>query len=396
MEILRATNIDFMKYRKFWIWISLALVGVGIFSVFVHGQLNVGIDFAGGTQLNLKFRQQPDLERLRSVLASVGFGDAQIQRFGEEEDNEVLVKTPIAEGSEEKSRERVLAALQGEFNAEAVRKPDINQVGAGALAGLLAQADPDGVGAEAAAGHYRGIAEALLEARRDRGIFSSWQEVEAVAGVSPRAARVLREAAALGTFAVIGVESVGPQIGQELRRKGFLAVAMSLLGMLAYIWFRFELRFGIGALMACIHDILVTLGLYALSGYEFNLTTIAAFLTLVGYSVNDSVVIFDRVRENMRKHRRLPFIDILNRSLNETLSRTILTGGATLLALGALLVFGGDVIRGFAFVMFVGILVGTYSSIYIASPFALLWEQIFGRKGKGGRPSTAPAGSRAS
>ncbi len=160
-------------------------------------------------------------------------------------------------------------------------------------------------------------------------------------------------------------------------------MALSLLGMLVYIWFRFELRFGIGAIMACLHDVLVTLGLFALAGFEFNLTTIAAFLTLIGYSVNDTVVIFDRIRENMRKTRRKPLIDIMNESINQTLSRTILTGGSTLLDPGrAAAALGGDVIRGFAFVMLVGILVGTYSSIYVASPFALLWEQYFGSRGR--------------
>ncbi len=394
MEFLRDTNIDFMKYRKFWIWISLILVGVGIFAVFVHGDLNVGIDFAGGTQINLKFEQRPDVDRLRAVLARTGMGEAQIQRFGDEEDNEVIIKTPILEGTEEGSRDRVVAALQREFSPQSVGKPDVNSVGVETLASLLASRDPDRVGAAAEAGHYEGVAEAILERRREQGLFTTWEEVAAIPGVSPRAVAALREAATLGDFAVLGVENVGPQIGAELRRKGFLAVAMSLLGMLVYIWFRFELRFGVGALMACFHDVLVTLGIYALAGYEFNLTTIAAFLTLIGYSVNDTVVIFDRIRENMRKSRREPLITIMNRSLNETLSRTILTGGSTLLALGALLIFGGDVIRGFSFVMFVGILVGTYSSIYIASPFALLWEQVFGR-GRGGTGTSSAPRSRA-
>ena len=398
MEILRGTNIDFMKYRKFWIWVSLLLVGVGIFTIFVHGQLNIGIDFAGGTQLTLKFRQQPDIDRLRAVLSTTGLGDVQIQSFGAEANNEVIVRTPILEGTEEGSRERVVTALQREFSpassAQPAGKPDLNAIGADALAELLAARDPDAVGPAAAEAHYQGVAEAILEQRREVGIFTSWEQVSAISGVSPRTAAALREAAVVGEFAVIGVESVGPQIGEELRRKGFLAVVMSLLGMMVYIWFRFELRFGIGALMACVHDVLVTLGLYALAGFEFNLTTIAAFLTLIGYSVNDTVVIFDRIRENMRKSRREPLIVIMNRSLNETLSRTILTGGSTLLVLGSLLIFGGDVIRGFAFVMFVGILVGTYSSIYVASPFALLWEQLFGKGKRAGRAG-APAGSRA-
>ena len=159
--------------------------------------------------------------------------------------------------------------------------------------------------------------------------------------------------------------------------------------MMAYIWCRFEFRFGVGAMIASAHDVLVTLGLYALLGYEFNLTTIAAFLTLVGYSVNDTVVIFDRVRENMRKPKRLPLIQVINESINQTLSRTIMTGGTTLLAVLALFLVGGDVLRGFAFVLLFGIIVGTYSTIYIASPIVLLWEQWFG-----GRPPRRPPSRR--
>ncbi len=213
-------------------------------------------------------------------------------------------------------------------------------------------------------------------------------------GVSPAALSVLRERAQLGNFAVVGVENVGPQMGRELREKGILAVLLSLLGMMGYIWLRFELRFGIGALMASIHDVLVCLGLFALFGFEFNLTTIAAFLTLVGYSVNDTVVIFDRVRENMRKTPQRPLVEVMNESLNQTLSRTVLTSGTTLLAVGSLLALGGDVLRGFSFVMTVGVFVGTYSSIYIASPFALLWEQLFGSS-RGGARRRGAATSRA-
>ena len=165
--------------------------------------------------------------------------------------------------------------------------------------------------------------------------------------------------------------------------------------MLAYIGLRFELRFGIGAVMASIHDVLVTLGLFIVMRFEFNLTTIAAFLTLIGYSTNDTVVIFDRVRENMRKNRRKPLIEVMNESINQTLSRTIMTGGLTMLTVAALLVLGGDVLRGFAFVMTVGIIVGTYSSVYVASPFALLWEQLFGTKSRirGEVTGAAPAGA---
>jgi preprotein translocase subunit SecF len=394
MELLRDTNFDFMKYRKFWVVVSLILVAAGIFSVFVHGNLNVGIDFAGGTQVNLKFRERPDIDRLRSILGSQGLGDAQIQSFGEEEGNEVLIKTRLVEGREEGARDQIVRALDQQFNPGQTGKPDLNRIGAEAVAQLLVQADPDrvaGQGPDAALAHYEEVAESILAKRTDVGLFGTWDELAGVQGVSQAVLSHLRAQATLGNFTVTGVENVGPQIGEELRRQGFWAVILSLVGMLVYIWFRFELRFGVGAIMACLHDVLVTLGFYALAGFEFNLTTIAAFLTLIGYSVNDTVVIFDRVRENMRKTRRQPFIEVLNRSINETLSRTILTGGSTLLALLALLIWGGDVIRGFAFVMFVGILVGTYSSIYVASPFALLWEQLFGSRGRLNKKAAAPA-----
>ncbi|HTQ80105.1 MAG TPA: protein translocase subunit SecF, partial [Thermoanaerobaculia bacterium] len=229
------------------------------------------------------------------------------------------------------------------------------------------------------------------------GLFRSWDTMANIKGVNPADVEALKARAVLGDFAVLGVENVGPQIGKELSRQGLLAVLSSLIGMLLFIGFRFELRFGIGAIMACIHDVLVTLGLFTLMGFEFNLTTIAAFLTLVGYSVNDTVVIFDRIRENMKKSRRKPLIEIMNESINQTLSRTIMTSGLTMLTVAALLALGGDVLRGFAFVMTVGIIVGTYSSVYVASPFALLWEQLFGsqsrlRQGASASPSVKGGG----
>jgi preprotein translocase SecF subunit len=161
-------------------------------------------------------------------------------------------------------------------------------------------------------------------------------------------------------------------------------VALSILGMLGYIWVRFQsagghgggLRFGVGAVLALVHDVLITLGLFAVLDYEFNLSTIAAFLTLIGYSVNDTVVVFDRVRENLRRSRRRSFEETIDESINQNLSRTLLTSGTTLLAVGALFFLGGEVLRGFSFVLFVGIIVGTYSSIFVASSFTLLWEQL--------------------
>jgi preprotein translocase subunit SecF len=393
MQFLHDTHIDFMKYRRFWIVVSLILVVIGLYVIFGPHRLNLGIDFAGGTQMTLAFRQEPDLDRIRAVLESQGMREAQIVRFGKAEDHQVMIKTAAVKGSEEGSRERVVTALSQAFN-QGGTGIDLNQVGLDGLTQFLVQADPDHVGPAAARGHYGPLAEAILKERRQNGIFASMDRVSRLPGVTPAVVAALQQGTRLGSFAVLGVENVGPQVGRELSRQGFWAVILSLGAMLAYIGFRFELRFGIGAIMASLHDVTVTLGLFTLLGFEFNLTTIAAFLTLVGYSTNDTVVIFDRIRENMRKSRRKPLIELMNESINQTLSRTIMTSGLTFLTVLSLLVLGGDVLRGFAFVMTIGIIVGTYSSIYVASPFALLWESLFGAGGRWSRKKAVavPAG----
>jgi len=385
MEFFRDTQIDFMKYRKWWMIVSLVFVFLGIAALFSHEHLNLGIDFAGGTQITLKFQERPEVESLRRTLAEAGLDDAQIQRFGEEGANEVIIKTPVIEGSEEGSLDTVKTALDAELGGGGSGL-DLNQVGPGELADLLIGEDPDGVaaeqGEEEARTYYEGVADALLEVRREDGLIQTWDQLDRADGVSAEVRAAVREGTHLSGYSVLAVENVGPQIGRELSTRGILAVALSLVGMLIYIWLRFELRYGVGAVAAVFHDTLVCLGIYALFDFEFNLTTIAAFLTLVGYSVNDTVVVFDRVRENLRKNRRQPLVEVMNESLNQTLSRTVLTSGTTLLAVGTLLTYGGDVLRGFAFVLTVGIIVGTYSSIYVASPVALLWDQLFGAEAR--------------
>ena len=387
MEFLTDTHIDFMKYRKAWIAVSLVLLAVAFVAVFVVKDLNLGIDFAGGTQITVGFREKPQVDELRTLLERAGLKAPQIQRYGKEGDNQVIIKTAALEKAEkeEQSRKRVVDALSTRFN-QGKTGMDLNQVGSETLAETLLAADPDAQvanGQDVAIKHYRAVAEALLSERKKAGgIFKSLDFLAAAPGVSQPVKDLVKQQGHVGDFTILQTETVGPQVGQELRVKGMLAVVWSLVGMLAYIWIRFELRFGIGAVMAGLHDVVVTLGIFALMRYEFNLTTVAAFLTLIGYSMNDTVVIFDRMRENMRKTRRKPLIEIMNQSINETLSRTIMTSGLTFLTVLALLVLGGEVLRGFAFVMTVGIIVGTYSSIYIASPFALLWEELFGVGGK--------------
>jgi len=396
MELFRDTHIDFMKYRRFWIILSLLLVLGGLYAIFGPHTLNMGIDFAGGTQITLGFNHTPDLPQIRRVMEREGMKDSVIQRFNKPEANQVIVKTRAIKGNEEGNRDKVVTALNREFNPGQTGF-DLNQAGADQITAFLVQADPDKVaaqGPDAARAHYAPMAEAIFKDRSQNGLFKDLSRVTKLPGVTPAVVATLQSQARLGSFTVLGVENVGPQVGGELRKQGFLAVLMSLLGMLAYIWFRFELRFGIGAVMASLHDVVVTLLFFWAFGLEFNLTTIAAFLTLIGYSVNDTVVIFDRMRENMRKSRRKPMIQIMNESINETLSRTVMTSGLTFLSVLALLVLGGDVLRGFAFVMTVGIIVGTYSSIYVASPFALLWENLFGVGGRW-RREKAPVPARA-
>lgn len=381
MDLLTNTNIDFMGLRRFLIPLSAVLVGISIV-LLLTGSLNMGIDFAGGTQMIVRFRDDPEIDEIRDLFSAGGFDDPPtIQRFGEVGDRELIIRTRLTEDSEEGSQGRVTAVLEGRFGS-GPSQLELNLQGQGALAAFLLQRDPDSQRAvigEDPAEYYDAVAASIMDLRRQQGLIASWAEIEAL-DLSPDVLAALRADASLGGFSVLSAENVGPQIGSELRRKGILAILFSLVGMTAYIWIRFELRFGLGALVALVHDVLIALGLYVVLGYEFNLTTIAAFLTLVGYSVNDSVVIFDRVRENRRQRRRESFAAVINTSLNQTLSRTLLTSGTTLLALTTMFLFGGDVLRGFSFVLMTGVIVGTYSSIFVASPVVLAWERFQGRQ----------------
>ncbi len=394
MQFLTKTNIPFLKHRKVLIWLSIVAIILSFVEfVFLDG-LNFGIDFKGGTQLTVKMRDDVDAGKLRDALSSaaVPIREAQIQRFGDAESHEFLIRVPLPEGQPEsadakKQQEEgrgkdIIAALDQTFNKERSSEIDLNQRGSNEFSQLLFAADPDqkSVNADEKQAYYDKLGAAIIEKRKEVKLFASWDQVAASEGLTPAALAVLKDQAAIGTFQVIQNESVGSQIGSELRRKGLWAVLFSLLAMLGYMWYRFELRFGIGALMASFHDLVVTLGLFAFMNYEFNLATIAAFLTLVGYSVNDTVVVFDRVRENMRRYRRLSLEENMNVSVNETLPRTIMTSGTTLLACAALFFFGGDVLKGFSFVMLIGVIVGTYSSVFIASPFALWWDERMSTK----------------
>lgn len=393
MEFFRDINIDFMRYRRFWAAVSaLLLIGTAVL-VATGGGLNYGIEFVGGTQITVKFAEAPRIDDLRRVIADGGVPEVSIQRFGDADERTVMIRTLLPADAEEGTRPVIVGLLREHLGGTGSRL-DLNEQGVQAVAGLLTGLDPDELRAAdeaAAAEHYEKVAAAIAEVKREVGLLTSWDQLGGVPELSPEALASLSDNAALGPFAVIGAENVWPQISSELRRDGILAVLLALLGMLVYIWLRFELRYGIGAVVATFHDVLITLGLFALAGLEFNLTTIAGFLTLIGYSVNDSVVVFDRVRENLRQNRRGTLAEVMNESLNQTLSRTVLTSATTLLVVGCLLALGGETLRGFAFILTVGVVVGTYSSIYVASPLALLWERWFGAEARSRRRATAGA-----
>lgn len=289
--IKQGTRIDFMSKTKIFFAVSAVLFVLSLGTVFSKG-FNFGIDFAGGTIIQMKFDSAPDVDKIRDTMDSLKIGEVVIQNFGSE--NDILIRV-------EKSKEG-----------------DLNKV-ANTIKSSMASTFPD------------------------------------------------------NKFIVERVEQVGPQVGSELKSKATYAVIYALIGVLVYVAFRFQLVFAFGAVLAIFHDVVITLGIFSLTGKEISLTIIAALLTIVGYSLNDTIVVFDRIRENMREAKGDASLkDTINKSLNETLSRTVLTSLTTLLAVGSLYIFGGAVINGFAFALLIGVVIGTYSSIGIASAFVYI------------------------
>jgi preprotein translocase subunit SecF len=373
MRIIGDTNIPFLSYRKTALSLSTVVILAGLAFQFMGSGLNLGIDFVGGTQVTVKFRSEPDLDQLRATMADLEAGTPALQRFDEAEKYEILIRVENPEGEEGDFTAPIIELLHRDLNAEIGDGFDLNTRGAQDLAELLAEQDPDGTGldVEGAVEHYGPMAEAVLDLRKKNGIFTTLEQLDAIEGLSENSLAMIKERSALGEFALLGAESVGPSVGADLQGKARAAIGFSLLGMLAYIWLRFQLPFGIGAVAALFHDVLITLTALAVTGREINLPTVAALLALVGYSVNDSVVVFDRVRENLKLHRGEDLEQLMNSSINQTLSRTFITSGTTLMVVLSLYFLGGDVINTFAFVLLVGIIVGTYSSIFVASPVAL-------------------------
>lgn len=291
MRILGKTNIDFMGRRRIWYGVSIAIILVGMTSLVMKG-FDLGIDFLGGTELIVHFREPVAIGDVRDALGKVGFGGAEIKTFGSDQD--ILIRTPV----------------QGEGGS-----------------------------------------------------------------VSDQLQAGIRAAFPANPYDVLRNDKIGPKIGAELRRDAVYAIIASLIAIWFYIWLRFKFVYGLGAVVALFHDVLVTLGMVSIFDGVLNLqidqNMIAAFLTIVGTSINDTVVIFDRIRENQKIFKTMPLKELMNKSINETLSRTIITNGSIFLVLLILLIFGGEVNRGFAFAMTIGSVVGTYSTVYIASSIVL-------------------------
>ena len=308
MELFRNVNVDWLGKKWYFLSFSLIFSVAGVISMCVHyaqigSPVPLGVDFKGGTQVELQFAQSPDTNRIRQATDAAGIRDARIQSYDAASKNEVLISLP---------------EQQNESSLDAGQKQIVDTLHT----------------------NYAG-----------------------------------------NSFTVRNVSVVGPTVGKQLEKQAFLATLYSMAGMLIYLWFRFQLIYGVAAVVACFHDTLITVGAFALTNQEISLTVIAAILTLVGYSMNDTIVVFDRIRENLRLSRREALPEVVNRAINQTLSRTVLTSGLTFLTVLSLYIFGGAVLKGFSFALVVGILIGTYSSIAVAAPMLVAYQEWSAKRG---------------
>ena len=394
IEFFKEPNIDWMGKAKYFYALSAILLFAGWASIVAKGGLYYAIDFKGGTNVDVRFAQPPNIDHLRSALSTQGLGNSEIQSIGDFGSNssEVLIFVG-QEGSNdealETSKARVLAALNAAYQPGNT-KPDLNAATPSTLSKYLTEKDPLHLSA-AAGDKYQQAAKQILEYRDKtlNGLITNFDDVARVSGVTPAVASSIRDGYSLGPFAIRNAEIVGAKVGTELRRQAIFVTLYALGGMLLYIAFRFEWVFGAAAVLAVFHDVLITLGFFSLLHFEISLTVIAALLTLVGYSMNDTIVIFDRVRENNRLLRKEDFAKVVNKSINQTLSRTILTSGLTFLTVLVLFLMGGQVLRAFSFALVVGIVVGTYSSFGIAAPLVVWWHRF--RDQQGAVTGTGPA-----
>ena len=374
MELFKNTNFDFLGKKMPFIAASLVLTAAGLISLAVKGGPNYGIDFKGGALMYLRFNQEPPVQKIRSALEGKVKGEISVQQITGKP--EVLVGTEIRDEKELNANRQIIEdTLRATFGV-ADGKLDLNNSAADQLASKLR--DPL-LQANVALSEQdlQTVVKAIEDFRASKGgLLSSLDQLSGVPGVTPQILNVMKAQCALGPFTVLSADVVGPKIGKDLQQQAILATLYALGGMLVYVAFRFEWIYGVAAVIAVFHDTIITIGLFSLFGKEISLTVVAALLTLVGYSMNDTIVVFDRIRENLKLMRRQSLTDLINISVNQTLSRTILTSGLTLLTALSLFIFGGQVLNSFSFALVVGIIVGTYSSIFIASPILVFWQNF--------------------
>lgn len=376
MRIFKNLNVDFLSKRKSFYIFSATLFLLGLINIAFRG-LEFGIDFLGGSEIALEFQQPVKIVELRDFVNKIGLGELELKTFGS--DRAILMRTELQEIPNNlfpRVQKNIESAIDKHFPG--LPKQEVSRT-AGSITYQFPNADTTNA-----------VAEALFE--------DGYQSVKATeeptntqltvrVGISDWIKESLKEKMPDNNFKVLKENRVGPKVGKELKTDAVVAIFLALVVILIYLGFRFKFIFAIGAVLALFHDVLITLGLYALLygvipglNLEIDLTIVAAFLTLIGYSVSDTVVIFDRVREDLKLHKTLPLKDNINNALNKTMSRTILTGGSTLLSLLVLVLFGGEVLRAFAFTLFFGIIIGTYSSIFVASAIVYDYANYAKRK----------------
>lgn len=379
MELFRHTDFDFLGKKWPFIIASLVLTAAGLGSLVMKGGPQYGIDFKGGALLYVRFNEEPPVQKIRAALESKIQGEISVQQITGSQ--EVLIGTEIKdEKALNVNRQVIEDTLRSTFGV-ADGKLDLNNSSSEQFANKMREALVQ-AGVAVSEQDLQNIAQAVEKYRASKGgLLKSLDELSGVTGVSPQILNVIKQQSGLGPFTVLSADVVGPKIGQDLQRQAILATLYALGGMLVYIAFRFEWIYGVAAVIAVFHDTIITIGLFSIFNKDISLTVVAALLTLVGYSMNDTIVVFDRIRENLKLSRRESFQRLVNLSINQTLSRTILTSGLTLLTALSLYLFGGQVLNGFAFALVVGILVGTYSSVFIASPILIFWQNFVDSRG---------------
>jgi preprotein translocase subunit SecF len=390
MELFKDTNFDFLGKKWPFIILSLVLIVAGAGSVIAKGGLKYGIDFKGGALMTVKFASQPPLEKIRSALGSKIQGEVSVQDFTDvTARNEVVIGTELQEERLLNQNRRAMEeVLEATFGQPGSGKLDFNNATSSSLANRLREPLAR-ANVALSEEQLQQMVAAMLDYRNTpprSGLITDFTQLSGVPGMNAGIMNTLRQECYLAPFAIRQVEMVGPKVGAELRTKAILATLYALAGMLVYIGFRFEWIYGLGAVIAVFHDTVVTVALFSLFNKEINLTVVAALLTLVGYSMNDTIVIFDRIRENLKILRRESLESLMNKSINQTLGRTIMTAGLTFLTVLALFIWGGPVLHPFSFALVCGIIVGTYSSVFIASPIVLFWHNFIDKRKKTAPP----------